>query len=65
MSTLSFGKIEDKCLIGDGAHASIVRQNGGVLYLTAKNFTQNGLDLTQKDYISETDYEGASGIRVE
>ena len=36
-------RIEDVCIIGDGAHASIKRHETGVLYLTAKNFNSNGL----------------------
>ncbi len=49
-------KIGDVCQVGDGAHASIKRQNEGILYLTAKNFKEDGLDLSNLDYISLSDY---------
>lgn len=50
-------KIEDVCLVGDGAHASIKRCKEGYLYLTAKNFNSNGLDLSSVEFISEEDYK--------
>jgi type I restriction enzyme, S subunit len=50
-------KIEDVCLVGDGAHARIKRHKSGVLYLTSKNFKGEGLDLSKTDYISEEDYK--------
>lgn len=50
-------KIEDVCLVGDGAHARIKRRESGVLYLTSKNFKGQGLDLSKTDYISEEDYK--------
>jgi type I restriction enzyme, S subunit len=50
-------KIEDVCFVGDGAHASIARQNDGILYLTAKNFKENGLELNNVEHISIHDYE--------
>lgn len=49
-------KIEDVALVGDGAHASIKRQESGVMYLTSKNFDLNGLKLEKVDYISENDF---------
>ena len=45
------------CRIGDGAHASLKRQTEGILYLTAKNITQTGIDLTTVDYIDEKTFE--------
>jgi len=50
------GKIGDFCLVGDGAHASIKRQDDGVLYLTCKNFKDGKLDLLKASYITESDY---------
>lgn len=50
-------KIEDVCLVGDGAHASIKRHKKGILYLTSKNFKGDGLDLSKTEYISEKDYK--------
>lgn len=49
-------KLKDLCKIGDGAHASLKRQKSGILYLTAKNITDNGIDLSKVDYISEDIY---------
>ena len=49
-------KLGDCCLIGDGAHASLKRQGKGILYITAKNLTSNGLDYSKVDYISEELY---------
>lgn len=46
-------RLGDCCLIGDGTHASLKRQEKGVLYITAKNLTSNGLDISKVDYISE------------
>lgn len=56
------------CLVGDGAHARIKRQDSGVMYLTCKNFKDAGLDLSKVDYISEEDYkkyfqEGTKSIK--
>ncbi|ADE12661.1 restriction endonuclease subunit S [Sideroxydans lithotrophicus] len=51
------GRLKDFCQVGDGAHASIARQEHGVMYLSAKNFKSSGLDLSNVDYISEGDYE--------
>lgn len=48
--------IGDECKVGDGAHASIPRQDSGLLYLSAKNFTKNGLSLEDVSYISESDF---------
>lgn len=45
------------CDIGDGAHASLKRIDSGILYLTAKNITSEGIDLTKVDYISEETYK--------
>ena len=45
-------RLGDCCLIGDGTHASLKRQEKGVLYITAKNLTSNGLDISKVDYIS-------------
>lgn len=45
------------CIVGDGAHASIKRQDSGVMYLTSKNFKSSGIDLSTADFISESDYE--------
>ena len=56
MSLVS-AKIEDVCLVGDGAHASIKRVSEGVPYLTSKNFKIEGLDLSKLDYISKEDYD--------
>ena len=50
-------KIKDFCLVGDGAHASLKRQNSGIMYLTSKNFKPTGLDLSTLDFISENDYK--------
>jgi len=49
-------KIDDVALVGDGAHASIKRQESGIMYLTSKNFDLNGLKLEKVDYISENDF---------
>lgn len=46
-------RLGDCCLIGDGSHASLKRQEKGILYITAKNLTSNGLDISKVDYISE------------
>ncbi|MEB3249872.1 MAG: restriction endonuclease subunit S [Merismopediaceae bacterium] len=57
-STVIFDKrIKDFCLVGDGAHASIRREDQGILYLTSKNFKSTGLDLSKVDFISSSDYE--------
>lgn len=50
-------KIGNKCIVGDGAHASIPRLDFGVLYLTSKNFKTEGIDLTDLSFISISDYE--------
>src|ERR1039458_1444251 len=50
-------KIGAYCLVGDGAHAKIPRQESGVMYLTSKNFKPDGLDLSKIDYISTHDFE--------
>lgn len=53
----NLSKIKDFCVVGDGAHASIKRQDTGVMYLTSKNFKPFGLDLSTVDSISESDYK--------
>lgn len=50
-------KIKDFCLVGDGTHSSIQRQDYGIPYYTSKNFKSDGLDLSKLDFISEADYE--------
>ena len=55
MSLVS-AKIDDVCVVGDGAHASIKRVLEGIPYLTSKNFKIDGLDLTKLDFISKEDY---------
>ena len=50
-------RIENVCLVGDGAHAKIKRHKDGVLYLTSKNFKGQGLDLSKTEYISKEDYK--------
>ena len=50
-------RVKDRCIVGDGAHASIARSVSGVKYLTSKNFKSTGLDLSKVDYISERDFE--------
>ena len=50
-------KIGEYCLVGDGAHAKIPRQESGVMYLTSKNFKPEGVDLSKIDYISTHDFE--------
>jgi type I restriction enzyme S subunit len=49
--------IGESCVVGDGAHAKIKRQDSGILYLTSKNFKNGQLDLSKVDYISEEDYK--------
>ncbi len=55
-SQWSTRRIGDCCTVGDGAHASIARQNSGVMYLSSKNFKPQGLDLSKVEFISEADY---------
>lgn len=50
-------KIGDICIVGDGAHAKIKRQDKGIKYLTSKNFKDGKLDLSKVDFISPQDYE--------
>ncbi len=50
-------KIGEICLVGDGAHTKIKRQESGILYLTSRNFKNGKLDLSKVDYISESDYK--------
>lgn len=56
---MNFNKstIGEVCKVGDGAHASIQRQTSGKLYLSAKNFTKNGLSLDDVSFISEDDFK--------
>ena len=49
-------KIGDYCLVGDGTHSSIKRIDSGVMYLSSKNFSKEGMVLEKVDYISEEDY---------
>lgn len=49
--------IGELCLVGDGTHGKVKRQDSGVMYLSSKNFKANGLDLTKLDYISEEDFK--------
>lgn len=50
-------KLKEIALIGDGAHASLKREDSGILYLTSKNFKQDGISLDTVDYISEETYQ--------
>lgn len=50
-------RISEVCLIGDGTHAKIKRQESGILYLTAKNIKPGGLNLTKVDYLSVSDFQ--------
>lgn len=50
-------RIGECCLVGDGIHAKVKRQDSGVLYLTAKNLKPNSLNLSKVDYISGQDFE--------
>lgn len=50
-------KIGADCLVGDGAHASITRVDKGKLYLSAKNFSFQGIKLNDVSYISEDDFK--------
>ena len=50
-------KIGDYCLIGDGTHSSIKRIDSGIMYLSSKNFSKEGISLDKVDYISEEDYK--------
>ncbi len=49
-------RIGDACAVGNGTHAKLERLSEGVMYLTAKNFREDGLNLTRIDYISEADF---------
>ncbi|MBO0351878.1 restriction endonuclease subunit S [Phormidium pseudopriestleyi FRX01] len=50
-------RIGEVCLVGDGTHAKIKRQDNGILYLTAKNIKPGRLKLSKVDCISEADFE--------
>ena len=56
-NTIFDNRLKDFCLVGDGAHSSIPRQDTGVMYLTSRNFKSSGLDLTRVDYISIENFE--------
>ena len=43
--------------IGDGAHASLKRVEGGIPYLTAKNITKAGIDYSNLEFITQETYE--------
>lgn len=49
-------RIGDVCIVGNGTHAKMKRVSEGVMYLTAKNFKEDGLNLSRIDYISEADF---------
>lgn len=57
MSEWKVYKVGEKCLVGDGAHASIPRVDVGIPYLSSKNFKTEGIDLSDVSYISPSDYE--------
>ncbi|MCX6064959.1 MAG: restriction endonuclease subunit S [Chloroflexi bacterium] len=50
-------KISEFCRVGDGAHGSLKRYETGIMYLTSKNFKDDGLDLSKVDYINEQTYQ--------
>ncbi len=54
--TLVKSKIGDNCIVGDGAHAKIQRQQIGIIYITSKNIKNERLDFSNIDYISEVDF---------
>lgn len=54
--TLIERKIGDDCIVGDGAHAKIQRQQTGIIYITSKNINNERLDSSNIDYISEVDF---------
>ncbi|MDI6783746.1 MAG: restriction endonuclease subunit S [bacterium] len=54
--TIPKSTIAEFCFVGDGAHAKIKRHTTGIMYLTSKNFKDQGLDLSKVDYISEEDF---------
>lgn len=56
-SKLESVKLKNIALIGDGAHASLKREDSGILYLTSKNFKQDGISLDMVDYISKETYQ--------
>jgi type I restriction enzyme S subunit len=49
-------RVGETCVVGDGTHSKIPRQDSGVLYLTCRNFKDGRTDLSKVYYISETDY---------
>lgn len=49
-------KLGDCCYIGDGAHASLKREKEGILYITAKNISNNSIDYSNVSYISQETY---------
>ena len=50
-------KTAEFCLVGDGTHSSIKRTDTGIMYLSSKNFSKDGIILNKVDYISQLDYE--------
>ncbi len=48
--------IGDTCLVGDGTHSKIARQDDGVMYLSSRNLKDGRLDLSKMYYISEENY---------
>jgi len=49
-------RIGDISVVGDGAHASLDREIDGILYLTSKNFSAEGIKLDKVEYISVENY---------
>ena len=49
-------KLGECCYIGDGAHASLKREKEGILYITAKNISNNSIDYSNVSYISKETY---------
>lgn len=50
------------CEIGDGAHASLKRIDKGITYITAKNITNEGLNLNKVDYHGRFTKMGKNGF---
>jgi type I restriction enzyme, S subunit len=57
MSEWKTVEIGEVCKVGDGAHSKVQRTKNGVMYLTAKNFSNGNLKLENIDFISKSDYE--------
>lgn len=49
-------RLGDDCTVGDGTHARLERLDAGVLYVTAKNLKESGLNLWKVGRISEADF---------